>query len=31
LSWNAKFSIDDICQDAWFWQKNNPDGYNIKD
>lgn len=28
LFWEAKFSLDDMCRDAWNWQKNNPKGYN---
>ncbi|MBN2545555.1 MAG: UDP-glucose 4-epimerase GalE [Spirochaetes bacterium] len=28
LKWNAKYNIDDMCEDAWRWQKNNPNGYN---
>jgi len=28
LGWEAKFGIDRMCQDAWTWQSNNPDGYN---
>lgn len=27
LRWTATRSIDDICQDAWRWQKQNPTGY----
>ncbi len=28
LGWNAKHSLTDMCQDAWRWQKNNPNGYS---
>ena len=28
LKWQAKFSIEDACRDAWNWQTNNPNGYN---
>lgn len=27
LHWEAEKTIDDMCADAWRWQKNNPDGY----
>ena len=27
LDWQAKFSIYEMCLDAWEWQKNNPNGY----
>ena len=27
LNWEAKLTIEDICKDAWNWQKNNPEGY----
>jgi len=27
LNWHAARSIDDICQDAWRWQSQNPNGY----
>ncbi len=27
LGWKANLTIEDICNDAWNWQKNNPDGY----
>lgn len=27
LNWKAEKSIVDICQDAWHWQEQNPDGY----
>jgi UDP-glucose 4-epimerase len=28
LHWRAHFGIDRMCQDAWRWQKNNPNGYD---
>ncbi|ELX1094707.1 UDP-glucose 4-epimerase GalE [Escherichia coli] len=31
LQWQAKLSLEDMLRDAWNWQKNNPDGYNIHD
>lgn len=27
LGWTAKFGIKRMCEDAWRWQSNNPDGY----
>ena len=27
LGWKAPFGLDDMCRDAWNWQKNNPNGY----
>lgn len=27
LGWKAQYDIKDMCQDAWRWQMNNPDGY----
>ena len=27
LGWSAEKGIDEMCQDAWNWQKNNPNGY----
>ena len=27
LGWEAKYGIEEICEDTWRWQKNNPDGY----
>ena len=27
LGWSAEKGIDQMCQDAWNWQYNNPDGY----
>ena len=28
LNWSAEKSIEDICRDAWNWQKRNPQGYS---
>lgn len=28
LGWKAENGIKEMCEDAWRWQKNNPDGYN---
>ncbi|MDH2363755.1 UDP-glucose 4-epimerase GalE [Priestia megaterium] len=27
LGWKAIKNLEDMCQDSWRWQKNNPDGY----
>ena len=27
LHWKAEKGIDEMCRDAWNWQKNNPRGY----
>ena len=27
LGWVAEKGIDEMCEDAWRWQSNNPDGY----
>lgn len=27
LGWKAQFGIEEMCRDAWNWQKNNPTGY----
>jgi UDP-glucose 4-epimerase len=27
LNWQAQKSIDDMCQDTWRWQSQNPNGY----
>ncbi len=27
LGWKAEYGIEDMCRDAWNWQKKNPDGY----
>ncbi|MFV0464771.1 MAG: UDP-glucose 4-epimerase GalE [Lachnospiraceae bacterium] len=28
LGWSAKYSIKDMCGDAWRWQSQNPNGYD---
>jgi UDP-glucose 4-epimerase len=28
LKWCTKFSINEMCADAWNWQSHNPDGYD---
>jgi UDP-glucose 4-epimerase len=27
LGWAAKRGIEQMCRDAWRWQRKNPDGY----
>ena len=27
LGWKATRTVEDMCADAWRWQKNNPNGY----
>ncbi|MDE2234787.1 MAG: UDP-glucose 4-epimerase GalE [Gammaproteobacteria bacterium] len=27
LGWRTQYSLDDMCRDAWRWQKMNPKGY----
>ncbi len=27
LGWAAEFGIDEMCEDTWRWQQNNPNGY----
>jgi len=27
LNWKAELNIQDMCEDTWRWQKNNPMGY----
>ena len=27
LGWQAECGLKEMCEDAWRWQKNNPDGY----
>ncbi|MGD6776402.1 UDP-glucose 4-epimerase GalE [Sutcliffiella horikoshii] len=29
LDWQAEKGLDEMCQDSWKWQKNNPNGYKI--
>jgi UDP-glucose 4-epimerase len=28
LGWTATRGLDEMCEDAWRWQKNNPKGYD---
>lgn len=27
MGWKAVYGLEDMCKDAWHWQKNNPNGY----
>ncbi|HAS1872474.1 TPA: UDP-glucose 4-epimerase GalE, partial [Enterobacter hormaechei subsp. xiangfangensis] len=27
LGWSAKYSLEDMLEDSWRWQVNNPNGY----
>lgn len=27
LGWKAKYGVKEMCEDAWRWQSNNPNGY----
>ena len=29
LDWEALRGIDQMCEDSWRWQSNNPDGYKV--
>lgn len=29
LDWQANYSIEQMCYDAWHWQAKNPNGYTI--
>jgi UDP-glucose 4-epimerase len=29
LGWEATRNLDVMCEDAWRWQKNNPEGYTM--
>jgi len=29
LGWEAKKTIDEMCEDSWRWQSNNPNGYTL--
>lgn len=30
LGWKAQYGIDDMCEDSWRWQSQNPKGYEIE-
>ena len=27
LNWNAQKTLEDMCENAWHWQSQNPQGY----
>ena len=27
LGWKAQFGVEDMCRDAWRWQKGHPNGF----
>jgi UDP-glucose 4-epimerase len=29
LGWQARHGLERMCEDAWRWQLNNPDGYQV--
>lgn len=29
MGWNARFGLEEMCQDAWRWQSMNPHGYGV--
>ena len=31
LGWQARYGLEQMCADAWRWQKNNPCGYGSTD
>ncbi len=30
LGWEAKYGVDEMCEDTWRWQSTNPDGYGVQ-
>ena len=28
LGWEAQYGVDEMCEDTWNWQSNNPNGYD---
>lgn len=30
LGWEAKFGVEEMCNDTWTWQCNNPNGYKAE-
>jgi UDP-glucose 4-epimerase len=30
LGWEAQYNLQKMCEDAWRWQKQNPNGFNPK-
>lgn len=31
LGFKTQYSLDEMCQDSWNWQKNNQNGYDVND
>jgi len=31
LGWEAKRTLEQMCEDSWRWQTNNPDGYDRRE
>ena len=29
IAWHSKLNLDDMCRDAWRWQTQNPNGYEV--
>lgn len=29
LGWEAQYGIEEMCQDSWRWQSQNPNGYEV--
>jgi len=29
FGWRAERGLDEMCEDAWRWQSNNPDGFSV--
>lgn len=29
MEWEAKLTLDDMCNDLWSWISNNPNGYRM--
>ena len=27
IGWKAEKTLEEMCQDSWRWQQNNPNGY----
>jgi len=27
ISWKSEYELDEMCEDTWRWQSQNPDGY----
>ena len=31
LGWKAELGVDEMCEDTWRWQSNNPYGYQVEE